>query len=204
MKMKIVYPFLCIMLCFALFTSCTSPLNLPPKPRINGGYTLFCTVTSQITPVGGIGTPDSPNTENADNAEEFTFSGNVRRLGGGFWEMELTSPESLAGLKITSSGDSLTSSLGELAFSAEMADIPKKSPVLTLFRCLDNASVALSNGVQPQSAPNAQGWSLTAGEYSLLFDSEGTPVAMTAAGFSAEFGEFTVTEGATLGSSRRS
>ncbi len=193
MKIRKFYPFLCMVLCVFLCTSllagCTSPLNVPPRPRITGGYTLCCTVKTEITPA------------DRDTPEEFAFSGHVKRLGSGFWEMEIIAPESLEGLKIVLSGDNVTSSLGELSFSSELSAIPKKSPAMTVFRCLDNAAVALGNGVSPEAASGVQGWTLTTGEYSLLFDNDGVPVAMTAAGFSAEFTEFTVTGGETLGSS---
>lgn len=180
---------LCVFLCTSLLAGCTSPLNVPPRPRITGGYTLCCTVKTEITPA------------DRDTPEEFAFSGHVKRLGSGFWEMEIIAPESLEGLKIVLSGDNVTSSLGELSFSSELSAIPKKSPAMTVFRCLDNAAVALGNGVSPEAASGVQGWTLTTGEYSLLFDNDGVPVAMTAAGFSAEFTEFTVTGGETLGSS---
>ncbi len=189
MKIRKFYPFLCMVLCLALLAGCTSPLNVPPRPRITGGYTLCCTVKTEVTPA------------DKETPEEFAFSGNVKRLGSGFWEMEITAPESLAGMKIALSGDNVTSSLGELSFSSELSAIPKKSPAMTVFRCLDNAAVALGNGASLEAASGVQGWSLTAGEYSLLFDNDGVPIAMTAAGFSAEFTEFTVTGGETLGSS---
>ncbi|MDE6592260.1 MAG: hypothetical protein K2K57_04250 [Oscillospiraceae bacterium] len=190
MKIRKFYPFLCMVLCLTLLAGCTSPLNVPPRPRITGGYTLCCTVKTEVTPA------------DKETPEEFVFSGNVKRLGSGFWEMEITAPESLEGLKIVLSGDNVTSSLGELSFSSELSAIPKKSPAMTVFRCLDNAAVALGNGVSPEAASGVQGWTLTTGEYSLLFDNDGVPVAMTAAGFSAEFTEFTVTGGETLGSSK--
>lgn len=205
MKIRKSYPFLCMILCLALLAGCTSPLNVPPKPRITGGYTLCCTVKTEVTVANSqANTPSSsPSNSPADKEapEEFAFSGNVKRLGSGFWEMEITAPESLAGLKIAVSGDKVTSALGELSFSSELSAIPKKSPAMTIFRCLDSAAVALSNGASLEDASGVQGWSLTAGEYSLLFDNEGVPVAMTAAGFSAEFTEFTVTGSETLGSS---
>lgn len=192
MKIRKIYPFLCIMLSIALLTmltGCTSPLNAPPKARISGGYTLFCTVKAEVTPA------------DKETPEEFAFSGNVKRLGSGFWEMEITSPESLTGLKIALSGDSVISSLGELSFSSEAGAVPNKSPVMTLFRCLDNADAALSSGAELQAAPGAQGWSFSGGEYSLLFDGDGVPAAMTCAGFSAEFVEFAAIGGETLGKS---
>lgn len=214
MKIRKFYPFLCMVLCLALMAGCTSPLNVPPKPRITGGYTLCCTVKTEVTVANSpANAPASSQAKSPANSqtnsqagkeapEEFAFSGNVKRLGSGFWEMEITAPESLEGLKIVLAGDNVTSSLGELSFSSELSAIPKKSPALTLFRCLDNAAVALGNGVSPEAATGVQGWTLTTGEYSLLFDNDGVPVAMTAAGFSAEFTEFTVTGGETLGSSK--
>lgn len=194
MKTRKFYPLLCIILSLALLSGCTSPLTPPPRTQINGSYTICCTVKAQITPA------------DKDAPEEFAFSGNAKRLGSGFWEMELTSPESLSGLKLTVAGDSLTSSLGELTYSSELGDIPKKSPVMTVFRCLDSAAVALDNGSNLEPASGVQGsWSLTVGEFSLLFDGSGAPVAMTAAGLSVEFTEFAPMgdESVTLGKSEQ-
>ena len=105
-------------------TGCSAAevLSSPPQPQITGGFTADCSVTAYIIPPG----------ENAESETEFTFSGQTKRLGSGFWSMEITSPETIAGLTVSSADDVLTSHLGDLTFDVQTSSLPDSSP-LTAF-----------------------------------------------------------------------
>lgn len=167
-----------LVICLGL-TGCKGPLTMPPKARITSGYTAVCSVKTSVTP------PDK------QEAEEFAFSGNLKRLGSGFWELSITSPDTLAGMKINLSGETVTSSLGELWQESETVDIPDKSPFMIIFRTLDAAAAAVERGETLENAKGTEGWTLTEGGASILFDSDGTPVTMTASGITVSFSEFT-------------
>lgn len=152
--------------------------GLPPDPQINSAYTALCSVTSYLTP------PD------CEEETEFCFEGRVKRLGTGFWEMEITSPETLAGMKICASGDTVDSSLGELSFSLPAENVPVSSPFMELFSALDSA--ALSQ--QSLSSGENGGWVMELNGCTILFDGSGVPVSMSASypKITAEFTEFKV------------
>lgn len=176
--------------CLAL-TGCTPLAMTPPKARITAGFTAMCNVTAEVTP------PDKTE------PEKFAFSGRIKRLGSGFWEISITSPDTLAGLKISLSGDTVTSSLGELWHEDEVGDIPAASPFMTIFRSLDSAAVAVENGQTLTAAKGVENsWTLAAGGSNILFDEQGVPTAMTMAGISVEFSEFALLDtDTTLGKS---
>lgn len=143
--------------------SLTEITGLPPEPQIKAAYSCEYTATAVVVP------PDT------GEKTEFCFGGRLDRLGMGFWENELTSPETLAGMKLTLTGDGVNASLGELNFDMDCADIPDAAPFMAIFTELDNAAICEN---ELKSAPDG-GWQLETKNGVLLFDGSGIPVMLT-------------------------
>lgn len=162
-----------------------SDLAPSPEPKLDGGFTCECTVTAGIIPPG------------SDSGEEteFVFSGNLKRLGAGFWELEISSPETISGIKLTSYDGELSSSLGELSFDLVPEDVPQKSPVYALFTAIDNMSYAFENGAELTSGEEG-GWVYTSDGISAVFDGGGiiSSLALASPKMTAQFTNFAETE----------
>ena len=149
-------------------TGCSAAevLSSPPQPQITGGFTADCSVTAYIIPPG----------ENAESETEFTFSGQTKRLGSGFWSMEITSPETIAGLTVSSADDVLTSHLGDLTFDVQTSSLPDSSPLTAFFSAMDNAAAQLES--TSLSAGEDGGWVYSGDGCTIIFDSCGVPVSL--------------------------
>lgn len=185
MKHSFLKIFTPIIIAAGLSACSVSDLAPSPEPKLEGGFTCECTVTAGIIP------PGSDSTEET----EFTFSGDLKRLGAGFWELEISSPETIAGMKMTSGDGELSSSLGELSFELAPEAVPRKSPVYALFTAIDNMSYAFENGAVLTSG-NEGGWVYTADGISAVFDGDGviTSLALAEPKMTAQFTNFTETE----------
>lgn len=163
-------------------------ISAPPDPKITGSYSADCTVTAYIIPPG----------ESADSETEFTFSGHTRRLGGGFWEMTIDSPETVAGLEISAADDILTSRMGELTFDMKTASLPDSSPLTAFFSEMDEAAARLDAGNTLTSGEDG-GWVYSGGNSTIIFDGSGYPVSMAVGEpkMTVEFTGFTLSEGET-------
>lgn len=160
----------------------------PPDPKITGSFGAGCTVTAFIIPPGG----------DADDEAEFTFSGQTRRLGGGFWEMTVDSPETVAGLEISLEGDTLSSRMNDLTFDIGASQMPDSSPLKALFSELDEAAARLD--AQSVLSPGEEGgWVYSGSNCSIVFDGNGYPVSMavTEPKMTVQFTSFTVSSGNT-------
>ena len=157
--------------------------DAPPEPHITKGFEAECTVTAYIIPPG----------ESTDSEEEFVFGGSIKRLGGGFWEMSVTSPETVAGMEISMSDDAMTSHLGQLSLDMTAADIPDASPVTAVFAAIDSAAALYEAGTALEKGDNG-GWTLRDGGCTIVFDGEGNPVSMAVSSprLSVSFTSFTV------------
>lgn len=153
-----------------------SMLAVPPEPKIMSAYAADCTVTAYIIP------PD--RTEEV----EFTFSGRLTRLGTGFWELDISSPDTLKGMVIKANDDCIRSELGSLSFDTNGEDIPANSPFAAVFSSLDKAA-ASSGGLE--RAEN-EGWKMVFDTYSVIFDDQGVPLSMACSSprITAEFSGF--------------
>lgn len=185
MKHSFLKIFTPIIIAAGLSACSVSDLAPSPQPKLDGGFTCECTVTAGIIP------PGSDSTEET----EFTFSGDLKRLGAGFWELELSSPDTISGMKITSCDGELSSSLGDLSFELAAEAVPRKSPVYALFTAIDNMSSAFENGEELTSG-NEGGWVYTADGISAVFDGDGvmTSLALAEPKMTAQFTNFTETE----------
>ena len=165
--MKKLMGMITVMMCVTA-TGCSAAevLSSPPQPQITGGFTADCTVTAYIIPPG----------ENAESETEFTFSGQTKRLGSGFWSMEITSPETIAGLTVSSADDVLTSHLGDLTFDVQTSSLPDSSPLTAFFSAMDNAAAQLES--TSLSAGEDGGWVYSGDGCTIVFDSCGVPVSL--------------------------
>ena len=105
--------------------------------------------------------------------------------------MELTSPDTLKGLKVALSGDVVNSSLGELTFSMPAEKMPDLSPFMEIFSVLDSAASAAEQGETLVSGENG-GWVLSTEGSTIIFDGNGCPVSMASSypRLTAEITEF--------------
>lgn len=185
MKRSFLKIFTPIIIAAGISACSVSDLSPSPQPKLDGGFTCECTVTAGIVPPG------------SDSGEEteFVFSGNLKRLGAGFWELEISSPETISGMKITSCDGDFSSSLGELSFDLAPEDVPQKSPVYALFTSLDNMSSAFENGAELTSGEEG-GWVYTADGVSAVFDGDGviTSMALASPKMTAQFNGFIMSE----------
>ena len=167
-------------------TACSvTDLSGAPKPQLDGGYTCKCEVTAGIIP------PGSDSNEEC----EFAFSGTVKRLGKGFWEMDISSPDTIAGMKLTSCDGDLSSSLGELSMGVSAENVSDKSPVSALFAALDKIALDLENGAELTSGDNG-GWVYGCDGINAVFDGDGviTSMAVSSPKMTVNFTEFCVSE----------
>lgn len=167
-------------------TACSvTELSGAPKPQLDGGYTCKCEITAGIIP------PGSDSNEEC----EFAFSGTVKRFGKGFWEMDISSPDTIAGMKLTSCDGDLSSSLGELSMGVSAENVSDKSPVSALFTALDKIALDLENGAELTSGDNG-GWVYGCDGINAVFDGDGviTSMAVTSPKMTVNFTEFCVSE----------
>ncbi len=169
-----------VFLCAAVFTGCSlnEITGKAPEAQIKGAYNAECSVTAYIVP------PDT------NEETEFKFDCKVKRLGTGFWEMDITAPDTVCGMKITASDGSVSSQLDGFSISCEQNDVPAASPVFTLFKVLD--SFALTEA--PLESGSDGGWMLKTEDCTMIFDSAGAPVSLAASNpkITVSFTSFTV------------
>ncbi|MCI7767085.1 MAG: hypothetical protein MSJ26_03770 [Oscillospiraceae bacterium] len=160
-------------------------ISMPPEPKLSGGFTCDCNVSAAIIPPG----------DESGEETEFAFSGKLSRLGTGFFELELTSPETVSGMKISSRDGDISSSLGELTLDISAEDIPQKSPVYALFNSFDNMAAAFENGGELVPGDDG-GWVYRSDGLSAVFDENGyiTSMAIASPKMTAEFTNFTASE----------
>lgn len=167
-------------------TACSvTELSGAPKPQLDGGYTCKCEITAGIIP------PGSDSNEEC----EFAFSGTVKRLGKGFWEMDITVPDTIAGMKLTSCDGDLSSSLGELSMGISAENVSDKSPVSALFTALDKIALDLENGAELTSGDNG-GWVYGCDGINAVFDGDGVinSMAVSSPKMTVNFTDFCVSE----------
>ena len=160
-------------------------ISMPPEPKLTGGFTCECTVTTEIVPPG----------DESGEVTEFAFSGKLSRLGTGFYELELSSPETVSGMKISSRDGDISSSLGELSLDIAAEDVPQRSPVYALFTSFDNMAAAFEKGAELVSGDDG-GWVYRSDGLSAVFDGDGiiTYMAIASPKMTAEFSSFTISE----------
>lgn len=123
------------------------------------------------------------------------FEGNMKRYGTGIWEMNVTAPETLAGLNIFYSDEGVRAKLGELSLDVPAEDIKDGAVFALIFKAMDSA--ALSENLT--FADTEEGKVLTGefpmGEYSVTFEAESlvpVKIEIPSAGISGELTNFSI------------
>lgn len=143
-----------MLLSLVLFSSCSSLKNavIARTPDFDGPMTYEFTLVLD---------------------DDTTLVGNMSRLGMGFWEMNITSPDTLAGLHISYNDTEVNASMGELKLNIAREKLNDAAVFRLIFDAIDNCAaqtqISLSesedgsliyNGTLPQCG------------YILAFDSE--------------------------------
>lgn len=126
-------------------------------------------------------------------AGELELSGEVKRYGTGIWELDVASPETLAGLKISSSDSGVKASLGELTLELPTEDINERAVFSLIFKAIDSAAAAEALVCTETEDGKVFKGSFSAGEYTLTFDPATlvpTRIEIPSAGINAEFVRF--------------
>lgn len=71
---------------------------------------------------------------------EFEAAATVNRLGNGLWDVEFTSPTTLAGVKLSYNGEDITASYMGLSFSIPKDAAPIKSVLTMIFNSIDKSA----------------------------------------------------------------
>lgn len=136
-------------------------------------------------------------------AGELEFDSTVKRYGMGIWEMEVNSPETLAGLSLTGSDNGVTASLGDLKLEVPMENINDKAVFALIFKAIDSAASAAEAGVL--NCTNTGDGKVCSGEfpfgtYTMTFDPQSlalTRIEIPEAAICAEFTDFVIISGGT-------
>ena len=72
--------------------------------------------------------------------DDMELTGTMSRLGTGMWEMDITSPESMAGLHIKRSDTGMDISLGELEICIEQEKINQGAFAELIFKAIDSCA----------------------------------------------------------------
>lgn len=103
-------------------------------------------------------------------AGELELSGEVKRYGTGIWEMSVTSPETLAGLKISSGDSGVKASLGELSLELPVEDVNQNAVFSLIFKAMDSAAAADALVCTETEEGKVFSGTFPAGDYTLTFD----------------------------------
>lgn len=166
-----------------LLCGCTNPIaqssGISPG-GVDKLYTAICDIT----------------VEGDDEASEaLAYSGNICRLGGGFWELSLTEPETVAGLKISMGPEGIGASLGDLNFNLETDKIPSRAAFMKIFSVMDNAAASVNDLKLSENETNLCYSGSCGGEkYTLLCDkAQNMPCGLIIGRINVVFTSFTVT-----------
>ena len=111
------------------------------------------------------------------------------------WELELSAPETVSGLKIALGEEGITASLGDLNFRLETEKIPSKAAFMSVFGALDNAA-ADANGLTFSETETDLCWygTYNGGKYTLLYNkADNSLCGLEMQGISVRFSCFCVT-----------
>lgn len=71
---------------------------------------------------------------------DFEMSAELKRLGDSMWEVEFSAPKTLAGVKLTYNGDTISASYKDLSFSIPQDAAPVKAVFTMIFRTIDKSA----------------------------------------------------------------
>lgn len=121
------------------------------------------------------------------------LNGEVKRYGTGIWELNVTSPETLAGLKLSSNDGSVKASLGELTLELPAENVNENAVFALIFKAIDSAASADALVCTETADGKVFSGTFAAGEYTLIFDPETLSlkgISIPSAGISGEFTRF--------------
>lgn len=75
-------------------------------------------------------------------AQELEFTCTVRRYGTEFWEMNVSTPDTLAGLDVSMNNEGVKATLNGLALDIPAEDIRDKAVFAMIFKAFDNAAAS--------------------------------------------------------------
>ncbi len=133
-----------------LFTACKSIQDVvkSKSPDLNKAFTSNVTITYNDNEVKAV----------------------VTRYGTGIWDMEIVSPDSLAGMTINYSPNGVNVMLGEMSFDVPLENINSGSVFNAVFNVIDNAAAMPEMDFsQTAEGPTFFGTS-SVGSYALTFD----------------------------------
>ncbi|MDR0992049.1 MAG: hypothetical protein LBL87_04010 [Ruminococcus sp.] len=123
--------------------------------------------------VSGVPNLDIPYSAEIEiDSEDLSLTANVKRLGTGIWEMEITSPETLKGLKITYDEDKITSVYDGIITETPIDKIPTDSIFLQIFQAADNAANIESPDITEKDGDFFISGSIPASAYTIQIDGE--------------------------------
>ncbi len=96
--------------------------------------------------------------------------GVITRYGTGIWDMEISEPESLAGLNISYGNNGITAELGELAFKIPIENVNTNAVFSAIFNSVDSAAGSAGMIYEQTDAGNTYTGENANGRYILVFN----------------------------------
>lgn len=174
-RTKFLYTIILAVLLVTVFTSCGGKGILTKAPELNVPFETGIKL----------------------QAGELELTGTAKRYGTGIWEMELTGPETLAGLSLSYNADEgVKAELDDLSLDVPMENLRDGAVFAQLFKAVDSAAAAGElSCTETEEGKTFSGDFSNGGSYSITFDPESlvpTAVEIPAYGITGEFFDFRV------------
>ncbi len=136
-------------------------------------------------------------------AGKLELKGTVKRYGMGIWEMNVDSPETLAGLSLTGNDSGVTASLGDLKLEIPTENINDRAVFALIFKAIDSAASAADANVltctDTEDGKVCKG-EFSFGTYAMTFDPQSLAlkkIEIPEAEIYCEFTDFKIISGGT-------
>jgi hypothetical protein len=106
------------------------------------------------------------------DSEDISITANIKRLGTGLWEMEITSPETLKGLKINYNEEKVTSVYDGIITETPIDKVSADAIFLQLFQAADNAANLESPDISQKDGDYFINGSIPTSDYIIQIDGE--------------------------------
>lgn len=156
---------------------------------------LICTACNNKNINFLTGTPDLNSQYEAEmqvQAGELEFMCAVKRYGTEFWEMNVSAPDTLAGLDVSMNSEGVKATLDGLVLDIPAEDIRDKAVFALIFKALDNAAANKLSCTETEDGMYYEG-EFGGTIYRITFDSETlkpTLLEIPEAAMTAEITEF--------------
>ena len=134
-------------------------------------------------------------------AQELEFEGTIKRYGTGMWSMNITAPETLAGLNISCNDEGVTAELDGLTLEIAMEDINSGAVFAQIFKAVDSAAAAGTLSCTETEDGKIFTGEFSGGEYKLTFEPQTlVPVAIEipSSGIFCELKGFSIINGSEM------